>query len=433
MGNDSIIAFKTREQLRKYLGIFSPQFNDSRWKMEFLGQMLFGIQASRDTLMSEIARSLQEDILAKKTQERLERHLATEGMDSKVHGSILCDAAPGIHDDTLIIVDPTDVQKGYAEKMPYLAKVWDGSKGRVGDNLGYTLCMAIACENGCRKIVPLMLRLWSSVHPEFVSENDEVEQVIGQIASTTNGRGIFVYDRGGDGDNLFKFYIDHGYDFIVRLVGDRNLLNWGGKSRDSQVLARSLAEGCTMRYEDSVMFKSHNKVHNVRVKYGSMPVRLPVRPDADLHLVVVKWPGGERPMMLLTTLNAVRTRKALWEVVQGYITRWRVEDTIRFIKQSYRLEHMRLLDFQRLRNMAALVVAVAYFAAAWLGKKVKLDALARHVAKVSRKMFEVPEFFYYAIADGLRWLFVRHGKWRGWKCPREECGDLQMEFELLTG
>ena len=433
MGNDSIIAFRTRDQLRKYMGIFSPQFRDSRWKMEFLGQMLFGIQASRDTLMSEIARSLQEDILAKKTQERLERHLATEGMDAKIHGSILCDAAPSIHDDTSIIVDPTDVQKEYAERMPYLAKVWDGSKGRVGDNLGYTLCMAIACENGCRKIVPLMLRLWSSVHPEFVSENDEVEQVIGQIASTTNGRGIFVYDRGGDGDNMFRFYIDHGYDFIVRLVGDRNLLNWGGKTKDSQVLARSLADDCTMRYEDSVMFKSHNKVHNVRVKYGSMPVRLPIRPDADLHLVVVKWPGGEKPMMLLTTLNAVRTRKALWEVVQGYITRWRVEDTIRFIKQSYRLEHMRLLDYQRLKNMAALVVAVAYFAAAWLGKRVKLDALAKHVAKVSRKMFEVPEFFYYAIADGLRWLFVRHGKWRGCKCPQEQTGDLQMEFELLTG
>ena len=167
--------------------------------------------------------------------------------------------------------------------------------------------------------------------------------------------------------------------------------------------------------------------------YGSMPVRLPAWPDTDLHLVVVKWPGGERPMMLLTTLNAVRTRKALWEVVQGYLTRWRVEDTIRYIKQSYRLEHLRLLDYQRLKNMAALVVAVAYFAAAWLGKKVKLDALAKHVAKVSRKMFEVPEFFYYAIADGLRWLFVRHGRWRGWNCPKEACGDLQMEFELLSG
>ena len=45
---------------------------------------------------------------------------------------------------------------------------------------------------------------------------------------------------------------------------------------------------------------------------------------------------------------------------------------------------------------------VAYFAAAWLGKRVKLDALAKHVAKVSRRMFEVPESFYYAIANGRR-------------------------------
>lgn len=431
MGNDSITAFRTREQLRRFLGIFSPRF--SKPKLEFLGQMLFGIQAARDTLVSEIARSLQEDILSKKTQERLERHLRADGLDDKVHGSLLCDAAPSIHDDTLIVIDPTDVQKPYAERMPYLAKVWDGSEGKVGDGLGYTLCMAIACGNGCRRIVPLMLGLWSSVHPEYASENDEVCQVIGQIASTTNGRGIFVYDRGGDGDGMFKFYIDHGYDFIVRLVGDRNLLNWGGRTKDSQVLAETLVRQCTMRYEDSVLFKSHNRVRNVRIRYGSMPVRLPVRPDAGLHLVVVKWPGGEKPMMLLTTLKAARTRKALWEVVQGYVTRWRVEDTIRFIKQSYRLEHMRLLDYQRLKNMAALVVAVAYFAAAWLGRKARLEALANHVAKVSRKMFEAPEFFYYAIADGLRWLFVRHGRWRGLDCAREERGDLQMEFELLTG
>lgn len=431
MGNDSTTAFRTREQLRKFLGIFSPRF--SKPKLEFLGQMLFGIQAARDTLVSEIARSLQEDILAKKTQERLEHHLQADGLDDKIHGSLLCDAASSIHKDTLIIIDPTDVQKPYAEKMPYLAKVWDGSKGKVGDNLGYTLCMAIACENGCRRIVPLMLRLWSSVHPEYASENDEVCQVVGQIASATNGRGIFVYDRGGDGDNMFKFYIDHGYDFIVRLVGDRNLLNWGGKTKDSMVLAETLARQCTLRYEDSVLYKSHNTVHNIRVKYGSMPVRLPVRPEAELRLVVVKWPHGEKPMMLLTTLDAVRTRKALWEVVQGYITRWRVEDTIRYIKQSYRLEHMRLLDYQRLKNMAALVVAVSYFAAAWLGRKVKLEALANHVAKVSRKMYEAPEFFYYAIADGLRWLFVCHGRWRGLDCVREKHGDLQMEFELLSG
>ena len=45
-------------------------------------------------------------------------------------------------------------------------------------NLGYTLCMAIACENGCRRIVPLMLRLWSSVHPEYASFCPDVWHVI---------------------------------------------------------------------------------------------------------------------------------------------------------------------------------------------------------------------------------------------------------------
>ena len=48
-------------------------------------------------------------------------------------------------------------------------------------------------------------------------------------------------------------------------------------------------------------------------------------------------------------------------------------------------------------------------------------------------MYEAPEFFYYAIADGLRWLFVRHGRWRGLDCVWEKYGDLQMEFELLSG
>ena len=266
MGNDGMIAFRTREHLRKHMGMFSPQFGNRRWKMEFLGQMPFGIQAVRDAL---------------------------------------------------IIVDPADVQREYVEKMPCLAKVWDGSKGGGGDNLVYSLCMAIACGNGCRKTVPLMLRLWSSVHPEYVSEGDEVEQAIGQMASATNGRGMFVCDRGGDGDGMFAFYIGHGLDFIVRLVGDRHPLSWGGRMEKTKAPAADLARQCTPRYGDSVSFKSHNKVHNVRVKYGSMPVRLPEWPETDLHLVVVKRLGGEGPTMLLTTLNAVRTRNVCGRLCMG--------------------------------------------------------------------------------------------------------------------
>ena len=427
--NDSTTAFRAREQLRKFLGIFSPHF-PKRTK-EFLGQMFFGIQAARDTLISEIAGALREDCLSKKTQERLERHLAKEGLAYRVHQCILEDVARAIGPSTLVILDGTDIQKAYAERMEHLAKVWDGSEGKVGEGLGYTCCMAVACENGCRRIIPLHMRLWSSAAPDFVCEHDEVQQAIMQIALATDNRGIYVYDRGGDSETMFRFYVGNGLDFIVRLVGDRNLVDWGRR----EVLAESLAEQCPMRYEDSVEFRSHGKVRNVRVRYGSLPVRLPFLPDVELRMVVVRWPARSgrpppKPMMLLTTLNAARSRTSLWEVVQGYMTRWRVEDTIRYVKQSYRLEHMRMMRYGRLRNMAAIVAAVAYFAAAWIGRRTRLNVLAEHVAKMSRRMMRTPDFFYYALADGLRWLFVSHGRWTGADPPDRRRASPQMELAL---
>jgi len=99
--------------------------------------------------------------------------------------------------------------------------------------------------------------------------------------------------------------------------------------------------------------------------------------------------------------------------VRGYLTRWLVEETIRFIKQSYRLEDLRVLDYERLRNLAALVMAAAYFAAVWLGESLKLAVLASRVCRLAKRFFGVPEFHYYALADGIGVLLSRLGQW----CP----------------
>ena len=129
--------------------------------------MLFGIQAAQDVKLSQIGRELQEPIRIGKVENRLSRNLAHEGMAEKLHACILDHAAPSIHQDTLIIIDPTDIQKQYARKMDYLAKVRDGSKGELGENLGYNGCMAVACESGARQMSPLVLRLWSSEAPDL--------------------------------------------------------------------------------------------------------------------------------------------------------------------------------------------------------------------------------------------------------------------------
>ena len=47
--------------------------------------------------------------------------------------------------------------------------------------------------------------------------------------------------------------------------------------------------------------------------------------------------------MILTTVPLRKNRKVLWWAVQAYLTRWRIEDTLRFAKQSYRLEDVRVL------------------------------------------------------------------------------------------
>ena len=111
------------------------------------------------------------------------------------------------------------------------------------------------------------------------------------------------------------------------------------------------------------------KVYNLR--YGAEPIRLPGRAE-QLWLVVIAG-FGEAPLMLPTNLPiAAKDSQSLWWIVQIYVTRWKIEETFRFIKQSYHLEDIRVMKYQRLKNLVILVTAVAYFAATFLGQQMKL-------------------------------------------------------------
>ena len=112
--------------------------------------------------------------------------------------------------------------------------------------------------------------------------------------------------------------------------------------------------------------------------------------------------------MLLTDWRVQKSRKSLWWVVQSYLARWRIEETIRFLKQSYQVEDIRLLSYHRLQNMTAILTAVAYFSMVYLGLRTKMRVLARHVLASARRIFGIPDFHFYALADGIRdYLFAR--------------------------
>lgn len=396
------IAARLRQQMHRFSGIFSPGF--SRPQSRFIEQMLFGIAASQDCKLSQIGRALGEAISLKKTEERLSHHLAAPELGPRLQQQILADAAGKIHRDTLLVVDPTDIRKPYAQAMPHLATVRDGSSGALVR--GYWACVALACEPASRRVLPLMQRLWSAAAPDYESENAELLAMVDGIAAAAQKRGIFVLDRGGDRLMLYKPLLERGLRFIVRLVGNRHLM-----VRGRHRLASDLARGVPMRYAQTLVREAAGAEKPTHIEYGFRKVRLPGRRGEELTLVVIRG-FGEAPLLLLTNVAVRATRRSVWAVVSGYLTRWLVEETIRFIKQSYRLEDMRVLDYQRLQNLTVLVLATAYFCASWLGERLKLSVLVTRVTGVAKRFFGVPQFHYYALADGIGVLLSRLGAWR---------------------
>lgn len=70
---------------------------------------------------------------------------------------------------------------------------------------------------------------------------------------------------------------------------------------------------------------------------------------------------------------------------------------------------MRATTHQRLKNLAALVLAVSYFVAVPLGTKVKMKVLARRLERAAKRIFGIPDFRCYAPADGISTILTRTG------------------------
>ena len=404
--NDTTIASKAKAQLAGFMGKVFTHF--SKPARRFVEECIYGIQASGDTKLSSIVRAIDDDIRPIYTEKRLSRNLDDETLETSIADAVLKDGARSVRADTLLLVDPTEIRKEFAHAMEHVTLVRDASRSsKEGRDVlvnGYHGCMVAACRIGGRKTVPLALRLWSSRAPGFKGENDEVLKILKAVYAATGGKGVTVYDRGGDRPAFYGYLIGNGRDFVIRLTG-RNVLSWRGMHE-----ASDLARECTMRHAHHVTFDSHGRECNVPVSFGAMPVRLPMHPEKELHMVVVKGFGRD-PMMLITSLPVSGSFESQWRVVDAYLSRWRVEETIRFVKQSYGFENIRVLSYARIRNMASLVLASAYFATVWIGRHARREVLAEHIKRLGKRLNEVPEFAAYAIADGIRRAFTRFGRW----------------------
>lgn len=392
----SQIAHKLGMQIRVFSGELSKGLPHVAGR--FVREVVYGIQASQSLHLTQIGRTLEEKISLKKTHERLCRQIGREGLGESVDRMLLKEGAARIGDDTLLILDPSDLCKKYAKRMEYMAKIRDGSENMLRD--GYWTLNVVGVESEGEEIVPLALELYSQNAPDFVSENEEILSAVEKVSRGCGERGIWVMDRGGDRKKLLIPFLKADRRFLVRLVGNRHLIY-----RGRRVLAKELAASCTMHYAETIVREEKDGERCTTIEFGYRRVRLPGM-KTQLYLVVVKG-FGEKPMMLLTTEPMKKSRSVLWWAVGSYLTRWKVEETIRYIKNRYRMEDIRLLRYVALRNMMSLLLASTYFAAVWLGHKTRMAVLARHALSAAKRLFGIPDFRYYALSDGICAIFTR--------------------------
>jgi hypothetical protein len=395
MDANSLTAVRFKAQVNKFSGILSRGL--AKTKKRFFKEVLYGLQAGKDIKLSNISRALMESIPLIKTENRLSRNLDDADFSEHINAEILRLGHRHITPDMVIAIDPGDICKPYAKAMENLCAIYDGTK-KEGAN-GYHLCQVTGANLQHNKIVPLHCELYSTAEGLVKNNAEKIMEIIDKVSDVIGQTGTWAIDREGDNKTLIEHFINRKLTFITRLRANR-FLHFGGND-NRQVAAERLCKHTTNNYRNKIIKIQDGRETQQIVTYSSTSVCLPDLPGIWLQAVIVEgW--GEIPMVLITNQSIDPENPfTLWRIVEAYLTRWKCDECYRYIKQSYNTEDVRVRSYNGLRNMIAFVHAIAYFTSIFMGISLKLKIMVEKIFVLSKRFFNIPNFFNYAMADGI--------------------------------
>lgn len=392
--NSSTIS-RFKMQCNKFSGILSKGLTLPKQKL--VKQLIYGIQASKDVKLSNISRSLQETIPLIKTEDRLSRNLDDIDLTDHINSTIMRLGDDKITDEMVIAIDPGDIMKPYAKAMEHLCNIYDGSQGDKAK--GYHLCQVTAANLEHNKVIPLYCQAYSSEEQGYETSSEKITSIISTVAQKIGRKGVWAIDRGGDNLKIIQRFNSEELTFVTRLKLNRYLHFDNNKNK--QVQADRISNHVKFRYKTQFVTLEDGKVKDYTIEFGATMVAIPDIPDKWYTLVVVKG-FGKHPMLLLTNKVVNHHRhQELYNIIQIYLTRWKCDECFRYIKQSYNLEDIRVRTYIGIRNITAMVHAIAYFSSVYMGMKLKLKILVQKIFILAKRFFGVPVFYNYAMADGI--------------------------------
>jgi hypothetical protein len=375
--------FKFCEKISK--GFYKPQ-------QKFVTDMVYGLLASQRCYLTEIARKLKEDTALDKVVERLSRNLMNFDDAPALWENYFNEIKSNFDDETVLIIDDSDIAKSCSSKLEGLCRVRDGSTGEITDGYWFAGVSALSAQH--KQPIPVYSRVYSSAEEGYVGNNTETLKSLAFLSSHFLKTTIRALDRGYDAGYIFDYFIPREEAFIVRMDGDRNILHKGEK-----VLLRKLAKKYKGKYALGFEAKDGKKLD---CKISIVPVSLPDYPDKPLNLVVCNGLGKE-PLMLLTSLDSQDKRLCV-TVTKVYLMRWRVEEYYKFKKQGFGFEKFLVRTLKSIRNLDALLsISIGYIGI--LSEKFDESIQVREIVVASKRLYGLSKFTFYAFADGLFEIF----------------------------
>ena len=409
MNNYTKIISNMEEKIKNFSKKISEGI-DKKKKRDFVFEMLYGLIASNSCLLSEIARSLKEEITLKALVKRLSRNLKEFNNDSEEGNSTYEDVRnkiifenyeneikDKIYDNTVFCFDPGDLTKQYTTKFEGIDTIKDGSTGEF--KAGYHMIEVAGLTKNEKLPVPVYTRLFSAQEEGFVSVNEEYLKAIEYLGEKYQKEGIYALDRGFDDQKYFRKFIDLGLSFVIRMTKKRDIAN-----AESGIIENVLKKSKRVKMKWNYKYKDKKGI--TRVAYtGYMKITIPDIEGKEFYLVVIKseeFPNS--PMMLITNLKP-ENEEFTKIVNKVYIKRWKVEEYFRFKKQQFGFEKELVRTLSSIRTLNVLLTITIGFIAMFSDNQKQIQYIVVFEASESIRKNKDIVFVYYAVARGMKKIF----------------------------
>ena len=292
-----------------------------------------------------------------------------------------------LKDILLIAHDGSDLQKPYARKMKGRETLRDGSKsgnGKCYTGPGYHIEGSIAVKND--QITPMITNLYSVKEEKAYEENWYAEKKNLKTFKKYQllRKAVHLYDRKGDDAKQLFYLYNQKIPFVTRWKEQRHLADF--RDLENIKIAETAKErGRYFRgikkHIAGMEYKEHPDYPKYEISYKQVVIEhreyIGKRNKAvfryfPLTMIIMKFPKKkyleedenekrkESKIILYTSLEVNNATEA-FAVYEMYKRRWLIEVYFRFIKQTFEIEKIQVLDYKKIKNMMNYVTIASCY------------------------------------------------------------------------